>query len=68
MKKSLLTLMLSLAGLASADAMAQESPFLVRARAVYINPADQSAPVSGTGAADRIHVGTKTIPELDVSY
>jgi outer membrane protein len=68
MKKSMLTLMLALAGLASANAMAQESPFLVRARAVYINPADQSAPVGGTGASDRIHVGTKTIPELDVSY
>jgi outer membrane protein len=68
MKKSMLTLMLALTGLASANAMAQESPFLVRARAVYINPADQSTPVGGTGASDRIHVDTKTIPELDVSY
>jgi outer membrane protein len=68
MKKSMLAVMLAMIGLAGTNAMAQESPFLVRARAVYIDPANQSAPVGGTGASDRIHVSTKTIPELDVSY
>jgi outer membrane protein len=68
MKKSTLKLMVAALGLVSAGAMAQESPWLVRARAVYIDPANQSAPVAGTGASDRIHVSTKTIPELDVSY
>jgi outer membrane protein len=69
MKKSTLQSMLIAAlGLWGAGAMAQESPWLVRARAVHINPANQSAPVGGTGASDRIHVSTKTIPELDVSY
>jgi outer membrane protein len=68
MKKSMLAVMLAMIGLTGTNAMAQESPFLVRARAVYIDPANQSAPVGGTGASDRIHVSTKTIPELDVSY
>jgi outer membrane protein len=68
MKKSMLKLMVAMIGLIGANAMAQESPWLVRARAVYIDPANKSAPVAGTGAADRIHVSTKTIPELDISY
>jgi outer membrane protein len=68
MTKSMLKLMVAMIGLIGANAMAQESPWLVRARAVYIDPANKSAPVAGTGAADRIHVSTKTIPELDISY
>lgn len=68
MKKSMLKLMAVLIGVVGANAMAQETPWQVRARAVYIDPANGSAPIGGTGAADRIHVSTKTIPELDVSY
>lgn len=68
MKKSMLKLMVAMIGLVGANAMAQETPWLVRARAVYIDPANQSAPVAGVGAADRIHVSSKTIPEVDVSY
>jgi outer membrane protein len=68
MKKSMLKLMVAVIGLVGANAMAQESPWLVRARAVYIDPANGSAAVGGTGAADRIHVSTKTIPEADISY
>jgi outer membrane protein len=68
MKKSMLKLMVAVIGLVGANAMAQESPWLVRARAVHIDPANQSAAVGGTGAADRIHVSTKTIPEADISY
>lgn len=68
MKKSMLQLVVGMIGLVSVNAMAQESPWLVRARAVYVDPANKSAPVAGTGPADRIHVSTKTIPELDVSY
>jgi outer membrane protein len=68
MKKSMLKLMVAVIGLVGANAMAQESPWLVRARAVHIDPANQSAAVGGTGAADRIHVSTKTIPEFDISY
>jgi outer membrane protein len=68
MKKSTLKLMIAALGLVGASAMAQESPWLVRARAVYVDPANQSAPIGGAGASDRIHVSSKTIPELDVSY
>jgi outer membrane protein len=49
-------------------ALAQESPWLVRARAVHIDPADKSDPVGGTGASDRLHVSDKWIPEVDISY
>ena len=43
-------------------------PWLVRARAVYLDPADKSSPVGGVGASDRIGVESKTIPEIDFSY
>ena len=50
--------------------MAQEtqSPWQVRVRAVYIDPANKSDPVGGVGASDRLHVSSKTIPEVDISY
>lgn len=67
MKKLSLTL-LAVLGLTSAGAMAEESPWLVRARAVHIDTANKSDPVGGAGVANRIHVDSKTIPELDVSY
>jgi len=41
---------------------------MVRARAVNISPANGSDPVGGVGAADRITVSSKTIPEVDISY
>jgi outer membrane protein len=68
MKKMSLKLMVAVIGLMGVNAMAQETPWMVRARAVYIDPADKSAPVAGTGAADRITVSNKTIPEVDISY
>lgn len=70
MKKSMLTLMIAALGLAGAAAQvqAQESPWLVRARAVHIDPADKSDPVGGAGASDRLHVSDKWIPEVDISY
>lgn len=68
MNKTSLKLLVALIGLMGANAMAQETPWMVRARAVYIDPADKSGQVGGTGATDRISVSTKTIPEFDVSY
>lgn len=74
MKTSLLTLMIAALGLAGAAAQvqaqtqAQESPWLVRARAVHIDPADKSDPVGGAGASDRLRVSDKWIPEVDISY
>lgn len=60
-------------GLFANSALAQNAddasgPWLVRARAVYIDPADKSSPVGGVGASDRITVQSKTIPEIDFSY
>ena len=70
MKKSMLKLMVAALGLvgASVPGWAQESPWLVRVRAVHIDPADKSDPVGGTGASDRLHVSSKWIPEVDISY
>jgi len=70
MNKSIPTLMMAVLGLAAlaAPAMAQDSPWLVRARAVHIDPADKSDPVGGTGASDRLHVSDKWIPEVDIAY
>ena len=70
MKKSMLKLMVAALGLvgAAVPGWAQESPWLVRVRAVHIDPADKSDPVGGTGASDRLHVSSKWIPEVDISY
>ncbi|HJV86101.1 MAG TPA: OmpW family outer membrane protein [Noviherbaspirillum sp.] len=68
MKKSAVILALAALGLAS-QAMAQQSPWQVRARAVYIDPADKSdagGPLNLPG--DAITVSNKTIPEVDISY
>lgn len=54
--------------LAGSQALAQETNWMVRARVVHIDPANESAPLAGVGAADRIHVSSKTIPEIDISY
>jgi outer membrane protein len=57
-------------GLFAGAAMAQTTtePWLVRVRAVNIDPANGADPVGGVGAADRVHVQNKTIPEVDFSY
>jgi outer membrane protein len=70
MKKSMLKLMFAALGLvgAAVPALAQESPWLVRVRAVHLAPADKSDPVGGTGASDRLHVSAKWIPDVDISY
>ena len=68
MKKIVLALSLAALGAVSTQAMAQEGTWLMRGRVVNISPANSSDPVGGTGAADRITVSKKTIPEFDVSY
>ncbi|HWT53548.1 MAG TPA: OmpW family outer membrane protein, partial [Rhodocyclaceae bacterium] len=66
------TLLVSaVASFGSSSAMAQqvnEGNWLVRVRALSLEPADKSDPISGTGAADRVGVENKIIPEVDVSY
>ena len=60
---------LGLATLAAGHATAAEaSPWLVRVRALHLDPADKSDPVGGAGAANRLTLDSKTFPELDISY
>lgn len=54
--------------LAAGAVQAADSPWLVRVRATHLSPADKSDPVGGVGAANRISVESRTIPELDISY
>lgn len=68
MKKIVLALSLVSIGMASGAAMAQDANWLVRGRLVNIAPANESDPVGGVGAKDRISVSKKNIPEFDVSY
>ncbi|WP_034295097.1 OmpW family protein [Herbaspirillum sp. RV1423] len=68
MKK--IAMLLALAGTVTASPFvaAQESPWLVRVRAVNLSPDNKSDPVGGVGASDRLSVSSKTIPEVDISY
>jgi outer membrane protein len=68
MKPSAITFLIAALGLAAGNAMAEPSPWLLRLRAVHISPANDADPIGGTGAADRLQVSAKTIPDLDVSY
>lgn len=68
MKSTIVAVAASMLGLMSFNAHAEESPWLVRARATHLNPADKSDPLAGTGAANRLTVSDKTILEVDVAY
>ncbi|MCH8617994.1 OmpW family outer membrane protein [Undibacterium sp. TS12] len=69
MKKIVMAIALASIGFTATQAMAQEqSPWQVRARLVNIAPANGSDPVAGVGAADRISVDSKEIPEVDFTY
>ena len=47
---------------------ATEGNWMVRVRALSLEPADKSTPIGGAGAADRVSVEDKIIPEVDISY
>jgi len=66
MKKQAIAI--ALLTLLGAQASAQESPWLVRVRALHLSPADKSDQVGGTGASDRINVSSKNMPDVDISY
>lgn len=69
MKKQALALALAALGVVTTQAMAQQSPWQIRARAVNIDTANKSDPIPSLGvAADAITVSNKTIPEVDISY
>jgi outer membrane protein len=68
MKKSTVVIGMAALGFIAGEAMAQQSPWMVRARAVNISPANKSDPIGGTGASNRLSVSNKTIAEVDISY
>jgi len=65
--KKLATLTLLAAALAAPTLRAEEGPWMVRLRAVALQPADKSDAFS-TVQPDAIHVSKKTIPDVDISY
>jgi outer membrane protein len=67
MKSLILPVALTAGLLSPASLQAQEGPWMVRLRAVSLQPADKSDAASGL-PADAIHVSSKTIPEVDFSY
>lgn len=67
MKKNTLIIALAALGALSGQAMAEQSPWLVRARAVHIDTANKFDTTSAL-ATDSVHVSNKTIPEVDISY
>lgn len=67
MKTLALPVALAAGLLSSAPLQAQEGPWMVRLRAVSLQPADKSDAAPGI-PADAIHVSSKTIPEVDISY
>ncbi len=71
MKKSVLAIALCSLAALSSQAFAQqtqEGSWLVRVRAVNLDPANKSDPIGGVGAFDRLTINSKVIPELDISY
>lgn len=68
MKRTAIAIAITAATLTAGVAVAQESPWMVRARAVHIDPADRSSPIGGVTESDLITVSKKTIPEVDISY
>jgi outer membrane protein len=69
MKSLILPVALAAGWLATAPLQAQEGPWAVRLRAVQLEPANKSDAIPALGVpADAIHVSSKTIPEVDISY
>ncbi|MFZ5546118.1 MAG: OmpW/AlkL family protein [Pseudomonadota bacterium] len=68
--KSFATAALCLASLLAGTAShAQSSPWLVRVRALNIDPANQSGPIPALAVpADAVQVKGRVIPELDITY
>ncbi len=69
MKKSSLILALVALGTVAGPVLAQQSPWLVRLRAVNIDTANKfDATTAGAALSDNVNVSNKTIPEVDISY
>lgn len=65
--KKLVSLTLLAAACAAPTLRAEEGPWMVRLRAVSLQPANKSDAATGI-PADAIHVSNKIIPEVDFSY
>lgn len=59
---------MAVAGLMSATAVQAESPFLVRARAVYLDFDNKQSDGLPLGGATRVEAENRWIPEVDFSY
>lgn len=68
MKKITLAVTLAALWITTSGAIAQESPWLLRVRAVDVDTANKSNPINGTGPSDLITAQKKVIPELDLTY
>lgn len=69
MRKNSLALLAAAVALALPATAAEPNPWMVRVRALYMDPADKSEPVPALGVpADAITVSEKLFPEVDVSY
>lgn len=67
--KILATAILSFAALLGGPCQAQDSPWMVRVRALHIDPADKSDPIPALAVpADAVRVKDRWVPELDISY
>lgn len=67
--KTLATAILSLATLMGGTCHAQESPWMIRVRALYIDPAHHSDPIPALAVpSNAIRVENRWAPELDISY
>src|ERR1700690_2960351 len=55
--------------LASVGARADDGPWEVRLRAVYLDPANKSDPIGALSVpADAIHINSKVLPDIDFEY
>lgn len=66
MNKTSLIIALLAIGAVAGPVMAQQSPWLVRARVLHMDPADKSS--GGVLPANAIRVSSNTFPEVDISY
>jgi len=69
MKKIAIALVLASTGFATSAVMAQETPWLVRARVVDVMPANNSDPITALSIpSDAVSIDKKVIPEVDITY
>jgi outer membrane protein len=53
---------------ASTVARADDGPWEVRLRGVYLDPANKSDAIPGLAPTDSIHINSKWLPDVDFEY